>query len=110
VLPEPPPGHVVERARQGRVFLWEDGEPACLVGVGGTTPNGARVGPVYTPPERRGRGYGTTATAAVTRLLLDGGRRFTFLYTDLDNATANRIYPTIGYERVAEVRTVVFDG
>lgn len=101
---------VLDRARDGDIHLWDDGGPRSLVGVGGTTPNGIRVGPVYTPPEHRGRGYATSATAAVTRRLLDAGHRFTFLYTDLDNDTANRIYPTIGYERVAQVRTVVFDG
>jgi GNAT superfamily N-acetyltransferase len=30
-----------------------------MAGFGGKTPNGIRIGPVYTPPEHRGRGYGT---------------------------------------------------
>ena len=37
--------------------LWEDGgKPVSFSGYGGQTPNGIRVGPVYTPPELRGRG------------------------------------------------------
>ena len=30
-----------------------------IAGYGGPTPNGIRIGPVYTPPELRGRGYAT---------------------------------------------------
>ena len=42
------------------IVLWEvEGEPVSLVGFGGPTPNGIRIGPVYTSPEHRGRGYGT---------------------------------------------------
>jgi len=97
------------------VFLWEDeGEPVSLAGWGGPTPNGIRVGPVYTPPELRGRGYATALTAELSQQLLDGrlfdgGRRFCFLYTDLANPTSNAIYERIGYRRVAESAEVVFD-
>lgn len=97
------------QVREGRVWLWEDeGRPVSLAGVGGYTPNGARIGPVYTPPEDRGRGYASAATAAVTRLLLDRGLAYTFLYTDLDNPTSNKIYRAIGYEHVADVQEVTF--
>jgi predicted GNAT family acetyltransferase len=37
------------------ILLWEDaGEPVSLAGWGGPTPNGIRIGPVFTPPELRG--------------------------------------------------------
>jgi predicted GNAT family acetyltransferase len=96
------------------LLLWEDdGEPVSLAGWGGPTPNGIRVGPVYTPPEFRGRGYATALTAELSRHLLDGrlfegGRRFCFLYTDLANPTSNAIYERIGYRRVAESAEIVF--
>jgi predicted GNAT family acetyltransferase len=95
-------------------LVWEDGgEPVSLAGWGGATPNGIRVGPVYTPPELRGRGYATALTAELSRRLLDGrlfegGRRFCFLYTDLANPTSNAIYERIGYRRVAESAEIVF--
>lgn len=42
----------------GDLLLWEDaGAPVSLAGFGDPTPNGTRVGPVYTPPALRGRGY-----------------------------------------------------
>jgi len=95
-------------------LLWEDdGATVSLAGWGGATPNGIRVGPVYTPPELRGRGYATALTAELSRQLLDGrlfegGRRFCFLYTDLANPTSNAIYERIGYVRVAESAEIVF--
>jgi uncharacterized protein len=107
---DPPPDDVdaiIDRLvrRIGRtIYLWEDaGRPVCLVGAGGETPHGTRIGPVYTPPEFRGRGYASNLTAAVSQEQLDAGRRFCFLFTDLANPTSNRIYQAIGYEAVTDV-------
>jgi hypothetical protein len=95
----------------GRVaYVWDDGGgPVSLVGAGGATPNGIRIGPVYTPPERRSRGYATSLTAAATQDQLDRGRRFVFLFTDLANPTSNKIYQSIGYEPVCDVDQWRFD-
>jgi predicted GNAT family acetyltransferase len=96
------------------VLLWEEkGEPVSLAGWGSPTPNGIRIGPVYTPPELRGRGYGTAVTAELSAQLLDGrlfsgGRRFCFLYTDLANPTSNAIYERIGYRMVCESAEIAF--
>ena len=88
----------------GGVVLWEDGEePVSLGGWGGATPNGVRVGPIYTPPELRRRGYASALTAEITRMQLEGGRRFCFLFTDLANPTSNSIYQRIGYRPVTDV-------
>lgn len=96
------------RIDEQMIWLWEDGEVVSLVGCGGFTPNGARIGPVYTPPGKRGRGYASAATAGVTQVLLDGGCTCTFLYTDLANPTSNKIYRAIGYEHITDVREVAF--
>ena len=92
----------------GSFLIWENGGPVSLAGCGGNTPSGSRIGPVYTPPEQRGRGYGSAVTAAITQARLDAGRRFCFLYTDLANPTSNKIYVDLGYERVGESREYVF--
>jgi uncharacterized protein len=78
------------------------------VGSGGETPNGIRIGPVYTPPEERGHGYASNLTAWVSQTLLDEGRRFCFLYADLGNPTSNKIYQAIGYEPVTDALMVAF--
>src|SRR5207244_2654630 len=85
-------------------YLWEDeGRVVSLTGVGGLTPHGIRVGPVYTPPELRSRGYASNLVAQVSQAQLDSGRQFVFLFTDLANPTANKIYQDIGYEPVIDV-------
>jgi predicted GNAT family acetyltransferase len=94
----------------GGFLLWEDGgKPVSAAGWGGPTPNGIRIGPVYTPPGLRGRGYATALTAELSQRLLDRGRRFCFLFTDLANPTSNAIYERIGYVRVAEAAMIAFD-
>jgi predicted GNAT family acetyltransferase len=90
------------------LWLWEDAQPVSLVGYSGRTPNGMRIGPVYTPREHRGHGYASALTAGVSRMLLDGGRRFVFLFTNLANPTANHIYQEIGYRPVGDVDVVEF--
>lgn len=97
--------------RIGRtVYLWiDEGRPVALTGVGGPTPNGIRVGPVYTPPAMRGRGYASNLVAQATQEQLDAGRTFVFLFTDLANPTSNKIYQAIGYEPVSDVDEWEFD-
>jgi hypothetical protein len=102
----------VERwLREGgkRNYLWEvDGRPVSWTGVGGRTPNGTRVGPVYTPPSERGRGYASCLVAAASRAQLDAGLSFCFLFTDLANPTSNHVYQSIGYEAVSDVDVYSF--
>jgi predicted GNAT family acetyltransferase len=90
-------------------WIWEvDGVPVSLSGHGGQTPNGIRIGPVYTPERYRRQGYATGLVAAHSAWLLDHGHRFCFLYTDLANPTSNSIYTRIGYRRVAEASRYIF--
>ncbi|MBP7691011.1 MAG: GNAT family N-acetyltransferase [Anaerolineales bacterium] len=83
-------------------FVWEDPYPVALVSCGGPTPHSRRVGPVYTPPEFRRRGYASALTAAVSQYILDQGCRVATLFTDLANPTSNKIYQAIGYEAVCD--------
>jgi hypothetical protein len=105
--PIPNPIAVAERwiARVGRtLYLWEDGDlVVSMVGAGGETPHGIRIGPVYTPPELRRHGYASSLTAAASGDQLRRGRRFVFLFTDLANPTSNKIYRAIGYEPMCDV-------
>ena len=90
--------------------VWQHGdEPVSLCGFSGRTRHGIRIGPVYTPPEHRGRGYATSLVAEVSAELLASGYAFCFLFTDLANPTSNAIYQRIGYHRVCESRQLAFD-
>jgi len=95
-----------------RLYLWETpaGEAVSLAGRSGRTPSGVRIGPVYTPPEHRGRGYGKALVAAVSQLELDEGARACFLYTDLDYGPSNRLYLRVGYEKIGESAELRFVG
>jgi uncharacterized protein len=115
-LPPDAPGRGVEATVAARLdegaggfVIWDDEGPVSLAGWGGETPHGVRIGPVYTPPEHRRRGYGSAVTAAVSSEHLASGRRFCFLYTDLTNPTSNRIYLDIGYEAVCDSIDYAFE-
>ena len=102
---------VVAQAIERRLLhLWDDGEPVALVGHSPAVAGVVRIGPVYTPPERRSRGYASSAVAALSRLALDRGARQCALYTDLANPTSNRIYAALGYRRVSDWEDRAFTG
>jgi GNAT superfamily N-acetyltransferase len=112
-LPDAPWADVGEqvdrRLAEGGIYLWEHGEPVSMVVAGSRTPNGCRIGPVYTPPVHRRRGYASACVAAVSQAQLDAGRRFVYLFTDLANPTANHIYQAIGFEPVRDVDAWQFE-
>ncbi|HEY7850958.1 MAG TPA: GNAT family N-acetyltransferase [Ktedonobacterales bacterium] len=98
------------RFESSGMYLWQVGaSPVSLAGYGGPTPHGARIGPVYTPPDARSHGYASALTAALSQTLLDAGRQFVFLFTDLANPTSNHIYQSIGYQPVSDVIEYRFD-
>jgi GNAT superfamily N-acetyltransferase len=94
---------VDEKLAGGRLWVWEDGgRPVCVVGHTEPQCGVARIGPVYTPPDRRGHGYAGALTGHVSRRLRDAGSEVC-LFTDAGNPTANKIYAGIGYEPIADL-------
>jgi uncharacterized protein len=92
----------------GGISLWIDPVPVSLAAHSGDTPNGVRIGPVYTPPEVRGRGYATSLVAQLSQMLLARGKRFCCLYVDANNASARSIYERIGYRYAFDAAEVTF--
>ena len=91
------------------LMLWEvEGAAVSMAGYSGRTPNGIRVAWVYTPPENRGKGFAGACVAALSQKLLDDGRKFCFLYTDLANPISNHVYQKIGYEPVTDATVYSF--
>jgi GNAT superfamily N-acetyltransferase len=85
------------------LVVWDDaGRPVSLAGSDTSVPEWARVGPVYTPPELRRRGYATALVAALTGALLGAGAELCLLYTDEANPTSNAVYRRIGYQPAGE--------
>jgi predicted GNAT family acetyltransferase len=86
------------RVSAGELCLWFDGDTPVAMAVRSAPVAGvARVGPVYTPPPVRRRGFGAAVTAAASAAALRGGAAHVVLYTDLSNPTSNAIYQAIGY-------------
>jgi len=106
-------GDLDEMARRriagGEIFLWCDPEPVTMAAWTRPTRTGICVNLVYTPPALRGRGYASTAVAALSQRLLDEGRAWCALFTDTANPTSNRIYERIGYRHVADFDLLAFD-
>jgi RimJ/RimL family protein N-acetyltransferase len=103
---------VDDRLRHGGFTLWER-EDGQLVSLAGRTPavaGVARVGPVFTPPEHRGRGYAAGATAAAVLAALDDGAAQVALFTDLANPVSNRLYARLGFRAVEDRVILVLEG
>lgn len=99
-----------ERFAAGSLTIWRDGTgmPVALAGWSREVAGARRVGPVYTEPRHRRRGYGAAVTAAACRRALDGGTSELLLYADLDNATSNALYLRLGFEHVEDRTTLHF--
>jgi len=94
----------------GQYFVWEDGVPVSMASRIETPPDGCRIGAVYTPPDRRRRGYAEAIVSSLSRRCLEEGRAWCCLFTDLANPTSNSIYQRIGYRPLRDVVKAEFSG
>lgn len=99
---------MMRRIEGGSLWFWvaEAGDPVHLTSVNPVSFGAARLGPVYTPAEHRGRGYASAAVAEISQRILDQGAR-PCLFTDQANPTSNRIYQALGYRPVTDMANVV---
>ncbi len=104
---DPRPQRVeLERTLAGEpYYLWEyQGEPVSMAKIARTTRHCAAISLVYTPPERRGRGFAAAVTAGTVRAAMEQGKTVACLYTDLRNPVSNRVYTKIGFKPVCDSR------
>ncbi len=94
--------------RGGGYWLWEDGAPVSMSGHRAIPGVGSRIGPVYTPPEHRRRGYAARLVAELSSARLAAGDTACFLFTDMANPTSNALYARIGYSKVCEAVEYAF--
>jgi predicted GNAT family acetyltransferase len=100
---------VDSRMASGRLLVWDDGGPVSVLGTNPPVAGVVRVGPVYTPPEHRRKGYAGSAVAAASRYALAAGATSCMLFTDLANPTSNKIYAEVGYQRVGDWEEYLFE-
>ena len=92
---------VDDRLSHAGLTLWEvDRQPVAMAGRTRDAAGVVRIGPVYTAPAHRQRGYGGAVTTAVTQAALDAGAAAVVLFTDLANPTSNALYERLGYRPV----------
>jgi GNAT superfamily N-acetyltransferase len=103
VADQDPVRAVRDRLGYGGLMLWEaDAGPVAMAGLTRQVAGMTRVGPVYTPPGRRRRGYAGAVTAAVSQAALDAGAAEVLLFTDLANPASNSLYQRLGYQPVED--------
>ena len=91
------------------LYVWETDQVVSMAAVQRETAHGIAISLVYTPPLLRKQGYATSCVATLTQRMLDTGKKFCCLYTDLTNPTSNAIYQKIGYEPVCDSEDLVFE-
>ena len=104
--PRDSPRRITTNLAASDVMLWDDDGPASMAAIVRRTPRSASIAFVYTPEERRGRGYASALVAALSQRELDAGCEWCSLFTDSENTTTNRIYRAIGYEPRSEYREI----
>lgn len=86
-----------------RFVLWDvDGVPVSVAMLRVPAAGVSRIGPVFTPRDQRGHGYGSAVTAAAVQLAHRNGTPDVVLFADLANPTSNAVYQRIGFEPVAD--------
>jgi RimJ/RimL family protein N-acetyltransferase len=89
--------------------LWVvDGAPVSMAMLRAPAFGVSRIGPVFTPADSRGRGYGSAVTAAAADLALGNGVDDVVLFADLANPVSNAIYQRIGFEPVSDCVRIEF--
>ncbi|MFX0031528.1 MAG: GNAT family N-acetyltransferase [Candidatus Hermodarchaeota archaeon] len=90
------------------LLIGDDNNPLSIVNKAGKTPNGNFINFVYTPPHLRKKGYATEIVAKISKMLLEEGNKYCFLFTDLSNPTSNSIYQKVGYRPVIDMNHYKF--
>lgn len=99
---------MLRRIQARRLWFWVDetGERVHLTGANPPAFGVARMGPVYTPPVQRGRGWASNAVAEISRRIQAEGARVC-LFTDQANPTSNKIYAALGFRPVVDMANLV---
>ncbi|WP_457145987.1 GNAT family N-acetyltransferase [Mycobacterium sp. URHB0021] len=90
-------------------ILWVvDGVPVSMAMLRAPAADVSRIGPVFTPRDRRGRGYGSAVTAAAVESAHRTGVQDVVLFADLANPTSNGVYQRIGFDAVCDSVRIEF--
>ncbi|KAF0685139.1 Aste57867_22910 [Aphanomyces stellatus] len=99
---------VTRNLQRSGLYIWEvNGYPVAFAGFAAPVQLSGgdviyKIGPVYTPPQERRRGYGSAVTAALSQVLLhrhtgEASKCHVMLNADAANPASNKAYQNIGY-------------
>jgi uncharacterized cupin superfamily protein len=102
--------HALAKIQKQEAYFWvnSDNTPLSMNLIGRPTRNGISVSGVYTPVRLRRKGYASALVAHTSQRMLDLGKKFCVLYTDVANPTSNKIYQQVGYKEIATSKHFVF--
>jgi GNAT superfamily N-acetyltransferase len=99
--------HLDRQLAGGNVWVAvEDDRPVSLSGLNATLPDIVQLGPIYTPPNFRGRGFAKVAVAGSLIAASERGVSRSVLFTN--NPSAARSYEAVGFRRVGDYGLVLF--
>ena len=84
------------------LYVWDNNGIVSMADRRRQTKNGYVVGLVFTPIQYRNNGYATATVASLSQSILQSGKSFCSLFTDLANPTSNNIYQKIGFKPVCD--------
>jgi GNAT superfamily N-acetyltransferase len=98
---------LVARLTEKSLRLWSVNDtPVAMAGHAPAvdSPSGpiTRIGPVFTPEQLRGHGYGSAVSGALCQELRARGSRV-ILYADADYPVSNRVYQQLGFRQIDEL-------
>jgi hypothetical protein len=96
--------------KEKRIFKWvKDNEIVSIAGIVRNTNNIGIIGLVYTPKQKRGKGFATNIVYNLSKHILNSGYKYSGLFTDIDNPTSNKIYKKIGYEPESKFIQIIYE-
>jgi GNAT superfamily N-acetyltransferase len=99
----------VNNAEAGTLYIWQDGDTPCAMGMLCEPADGlCRLNLIYTPAHMRGQKYGKAMVSALSRLSWER-KVLPFLFTDTRNAIANRLYLSLGFKQAGTLLELIFD-
>ncbi len=100
---------IAELIGAGRAFArFDGGEVVYKAEIGAMSARVGQLQGVWVHPDRRGKGLGTTGTAAVVEHLTRGLGRVASLYVNSYNHPARTAYARLGFHQVGTFATVLF--
>ena len=82
--------------------LFDGAEAVCLCGFNATLPEMVQIGPVWTPPKHRNRGYARHLLAATLAAARERGVQRAILFTQ--SAAAATAYEAVGFRKIGTYR------